>query len=123
MPSSQTSDLQNSIYESGDTVEWHGSKTLVLRRSQVADLHGSTVVVNRGFVVLRSPAVVGGGVVVGTQGVSGTCHWPAESEHFSTWPLGARQSLVWELSQVPHCPSVLPLKREYERSMLKEAPL
>lgn len=48
---------------------------------------------------------VGDGVVGrsvgGTQGVPGTSHWPAESEQLSTWPFGERQSLVWELSQVP----------------------
>ena len=45
--------------------------------------------------------VIVGGVVGVTQGISGTRHWPADSVHFSTWPLGERQSLFWELSQVP----------------------
>ena len=52
---------------------------------------GSTVVV--GTVV--------GGVVGMTQGVPGTSQWAAESEQLSTWPFGERQSLFWELSQVP----------------------
>lgn len=42
-----------------------------------------------------------GGVVGVAQGVPGTSHWPAESKQLSTWPLGKRQSLAWELSQVP----------------------
>lgn len=46
-------------------------------------------------------AVVVGGVVGVTQGVPGTCHLSAESEQLSTWPLGERQSLFLELSQVP----------------------
>lgn len=51
-------------------------------------------------VVVVAAVVVSVGLVV-TQVVPGTCHWPAESEQLSTWPLGERQSLVWELSQVP----------------------
>lgn len=51
--------------------------------------------------VVLGGAVVIGGVVGVTQGVPGTCHWPAESEQLSTCPFGERQSLVCELSQVP----------------------
>lgn len=79
----------------------------------MAGLQTCPVVEDDGLeVVLAVAVVVVGGVVVGTQGVPGTCHWPADSEQLSTWPFGERQSLVWELSQVPHCPSVFPLKRE-----------
>ena len=47
-------------------------------------------------------AVVKAGGTVGlTQVVPGTFHWSAESEQLSTWPFGERQSLAWELSQVP----------------------
>lgn len=68
----------------------------------MADLQIGCVV--DGFVVVLGAAVVVlgvGGVVGVTQGVPGTCHWPAESEQLSTWPFGERQSLLWELSQVP----------------------
>lgn len=60
-----------------------------------------------GFVVYASVVVVGTVVVTGglvgvvAQGVPGTSHWLAESEQLSTWPFGERQSLDWELSQVP----------------------
>lgn len=63
----------------------------------MAGLHTGCVV----FEVVPGATVVVGGVVGVTQGVSGTCHCPAESEQLSTWPFGERQSLVWELSQVP----------------------
>lgn len=63
----------------------------------MAGLQAGFVVECVGFEVV----IVVGGVVGLTQGVPGTCHWPAESEQLSTWPFGERQSLVWELSQVP----------------------
>lgn len=67
----------------------------------MAGLQGGCVVENGGFEVVLD-AVVGVGEVVGvTQGVPGTCQLPAESEQLSTWPLGERQSLFWELSHVP----------------------
>lgn len=70
------------------------SSHLLVRRSQILDSQMCCVVVLDGAVVV--------GVVVGvTQGVPGTCHRPAESEHLSTWPFGERQSLACELSQVP----------------------
>lgn len=37
----------------------------------------------------------------GTHGFPGTLHCLAEVEQLSTCPLGALQSLTWELSQVP----------------------
>lgn len=52
------------------------------------------------LVVAVAAVVVSVGLGV-TQVSPWTCHWPAESEQLSTWPLGERQSLVWELSQVP----------------------
>lgn len=64
----------------------------------MAGLQGGCVV---GDLVVVAVVVVDGGLVVVTQVVPGTSHWPAESEQLSTWPLGERQSLVWELSQVP----------------------
>ncbi len=67
----------------------------------MADSHPGCVVEYGGFEVVLGAVVVVGGVVGVTQGVPGTCHWPAESEQLSTWPFGERQSLVWELSQVP----------------------
>lgn len=68
----------------------------------MAGSHTGAVVVTTGVVVVTpGPKVVVGGVGLGAQGVPGTCHWPAESLQFSTWPLGVRQSLAWELSQVP----------------------
>lgn len=67
----------------------------------MAGLHTGCVVEYGSFEVVPGGVVVVGGVVGVTQGVSGTCHCPAESEQLSTWPLGERQSLVWELSQVP----------------------
>lgn len=45
---------------------------------------------------------VRGGITVGRrQGTPETSHLSAESEQLSTWPFGERQSLFWELSQVP----------------------
>lgn len=67
----------------------------------MAGLQPGCVVEYGGFEVVLGAVVVVGGVVVVTQGVPGTCHWPAESEQLSNWPFGERQSLVWELSQVP----------------------
>lgn len=67
----------------------------------MAGLHMGCVVEYGGFEVVPGAVVVVGEVVGVTQGVSGTCHCPADSEQLSTWPLGERQSLVWELSQVP----------------------
>lgn len=49
-----------------------------------------------GSVVVGSEEAVGG-----TQPVPGIVHSPAESEQLSIWPFGERQSLAWELSQVP----------------------
>lgn len=78
-------------------IRFCGSPHLVRRRSQMAGLHTGCVV----FEVAPGVIVVDGEVVGMTQGVSGTCHCPAESEQLSTCPFGERQSLVWELSQVP----------------------
>jgi len=51
--------------------------------------------------VVLGAVVTTGGVDGVAQSVSGTCHWPADSEQLSTWPFGDRQSLALELSQVP----------------------
>lgn len=88
---------------------WHGSNTLLVSTSQMVDLQ--TVVEYGGFEVVLGAVVVVGGVVGVTQGIPGTCHPTAEAEQLSSWPFGKRQSLLWELSQVPHCPSVFPWKR------------
>lgn len=53
------------------------SSHLLVRRSQVLDSQMCCVVVLGGAVVVD-------GVVGVTQGVSGTCHRPAESEQLST---------------------------------------
>lgn len=99
---SKTHDVTNGP---GGTTLWHGANKLVVSRSQTVGSPTGGVV---GFDV-----VLGVGGVVGiTQGVCGTCHSPAVSEQLPTWPFGERHSLLWELSQVPHCPSVFPSKRE-----------
>jgi len=90
-----------------------GAKTLLVRTSQMAGLQGDGVVEGGGFEV-----VVAEGVVGVTQGRPGTFHWPAESEQLSTWPFGERQSLSGLLSQVPHCPSVFPPKKDIGRSIM-----
>lgn len=45
---------------------------------------------------------VTGGIEVGVgQDALESFHVSADSEQLSTWPFGERQSLFWELSQVP----------------------
>lgn len=53
------------------------------------------------FDEVGSTEVTGGIKVGGRQGAPETSHLSAESEQLSTWPFGERQSLFWELSQVP----------------------
>lgn len=83
LPLLQMSVSQDVIYDPEATTAWHGANTLLVRRLQMPGLQTCCDVEYLGCEVVSGAAVVIGGVVGVTQGVPGTCHWPAASEQIS----------------------------------------